>query len=87
MPNPIGDADRWQRIVENLAALVAELDRGFVPRIEAAARGLRRSGISRSPDRHDSNPPGKLCFHAGTKLAVPDGRDGARPRRIPRGTG
>jgi hypothetical protein len=34
---PIGYADRWQKIVENLAALVAELDRSFVPEIEAAA--------------------------------------------------
>ena len=34
---PIGDADRWRKIVENLAALVAELDRSFVPDIEAAA--------------------------------------------------
>jgi hypothetical protein len=34
---PIGDADRWQKIVENLAAVVAELDRTFVPEIEAAA--------------------------------------------------
>jgi hypothetical protein len=34
---PIGDADRWQKIVENLAALVAELERSFVPEIEAAA--------------------------------------------------
>jgi hypothetical protein len=33
----IGDAERWQRIVENLAALVAELDRTFVPAVEAAA--------------------------------------------------
>jgi hypothetical protein len=33
----IGDAERWQRIVENLAALVAEYDRSFVPAIEAAA--------------------------------------------------
>src|SRR5579862_2969263 len=32
---PIGDAARWQKIVENLAALVAELDRSFVPEIEA----------------------------------------------------
>ncbi len=30
-----GDAERWQRIVENLAALVAELDRTLVPEIEA----------------------------------------------------
>lgn len=34
---PIGDAERWQQIVENLAALVAELDRTFVPAVEAAA--------------------------------------------------
>jgi hypothetical protein len=34
---PIGDADRWRKIVENLAALVEELDRSFVPEIEAAA--------------------------------------------------
>jgi hypothetical protein len=34
---PIGDGENWQRIVENLAALVAELDRTFVPQIEAAA--------------------------------------------------
>jgi hypothetical protein len=34
---PIGDAERWQNIVENLAALVAELERSFVPEIEAAA--------------------------------------------------
>jgi len=34
---PIGDAQRWQKIVENLAALVAELDRSLVPEIEAAA--------------------------------------------------
>jgi hypothetical protein len=33
---PIGDGDRWQKIVENLAALVAELERTFVPEIEAA---------------------------------------------------
>jgi hypothetical protein len=32
---PIGGPDRWRRIVENLAALVAELDRTFVPEIEA----------------------------------------------------
>jgi hypothetical protein len=34
---PIGNAERWRKIVENLAALVAELDRSFVPEIEAAA--------------------------------------------------
>ena len=33
---PIGDADRWQKIVENLGALVRELDRSLVPEIEAA---------------------------------------------------
>jgi hypothetical protein len=33
----IGDAWHWQQIVENLAALVAELDRTMVPAIEAAA--------------------------------------------------
>ncbi len=33
----IGDADQWQKIAENLGALVAELDRTFVPDIEAAA--------------------------------------------------
>ncbi|MGA3202841.1 MAG: hypothetical protein ABSF12_10140 [Bryobacteraceae bacterium] len=34
---PIGDASQWQRIVENLAAMVRELDRSFVPEIEQAA--------------------------------------------------
>jgi hypothetical protein len=34
---PIGDADQWQKIVENLAAMVRELDRSFVPGIEQAA--------------------------------------------------
>lgn len=34
---PIGDAERWQKIVENLAAVVAELEHSFVPEIEAAA--------------------------------------------------
>jgi len=34
---PIGDADRWQQLVDNLAALVTELDRSFVPAIEAAS--------------------------------------------------
>jgi hypothetical protein len=32
---PIGDAEQWRKIVENLAALVAEFDRSFVPEIEA----------------------------------------------------
>jgi hypothetical protein len=31
---PIGDAEQWQKIVENLAAMVRELDRSFVPEIE-----------------------------------------------------
>jgi hypothetical protein len=34
---PIGDAAQWQKIVENLAAMVRELDRRFVPEIEQAA--------------------------------------------------
>jgi hypothetical protein len=34
---PIGDAAQWQRIVENLAAMVRELDRSFVPEIGQAA--------------------------------------------------
>lgn len=33
----IGGAERWQQIVDNLAALVAELDRTFVPAVEAAS--------------------------------------------------
>jgi hypothetical protein len=32
---PIGGPERWQQIVDNLAALVTELDRTFVPAIEA----------------------------------------------------
>jgi hypothetical protein len=34
---PIGGPDRWKQIVENLAALVTELDRTFVPAVEAAS--------------------------------------------------
>lgn len=34
---PIGDAAQWQKIVENLGAMVRELDRTFVPEIEQAA--------------------------------------------------
>jgi len=34
---PIGDAAQWEKIVENLAALVKELERSFVPEIEKAA--------------------------------------------------
>jgi hypothetical protein len=34
---PIGDAERWRQLVENLAALVTELDRSFVPAVEAAS--------------------------------------------------
>jgi hypothetical protein len=33
---PIGDAASWQMIVENLGALVRELDRSLIPEIEAA---------------------------------------------------
>jgi hypothetical protein len=33
---PIGGPDRWRQIVENLADLVARLDRSFVPEVEAA---------------------------------------------------
>jgi hypothetical protein len=36
---PIGDAEQWQKIVENLGALVAELERTFVPEIETVAGG------------------------------------------------
>jgi hypothetical protein len=34
---PIGGAEGWRRIVDNLAALVTELDRSFVPAVAAAA--------------------------------------------------
>lgn len=34
---PIGNADQWRRIVQNLAALVRELDRTFVPEVERGA--------------------------------------------------
>jgi len=34
---PIGGPDNWRQIVENLAVLVAELDRSFVPAIEAVS--------------------------------------------------
>jgi hypothetical protein len=37
---PLGDAERWQQLVENLAAVVAELDRTFVPDVEAAAASV-----------------------------------------------
>jgi hypothetical protein len=37
MQYPIGNAERWQKIVENLAALITELDRTLVPEIERAA--------------------------------------------------
>jgi hypothetical protein len=33
----IGGAERWQQIVDNLAALTAELDRSFVPAVEAVS--------------------------------------------------
>jgi hypothetical protein len=34
MPN--SGAERWQQIVDNTAALVAEMDSGLVPAVEAA---------------------------------------------------
>lgn len=34
---PIGAPERWQQIVENLAVIVAEFDRSFVPVVEAEA--------------------------------------------------
>jgi len=34
---PIGDAEQWAKVVDNLAALVTELDRTFVPDVERAA--------------------------------------------------
>jgi hypothetical protein len=34
---PIGGPERWAKIVENLAALVAELDRTFLPELESVA--------------------------------------------------
>ncbi len=33
----IGDAEHWEKIADNLGALVAELERTFVPEIEAVA--------------------------------------------------
>ena len=39
----IGDAEHWQKLVENMAAIVAELDPTFVPAIESAA-GPHRNG-------------------------------------------
>ena len=35
---PIGDAEQWEKVVENLAALMKELDRTFVPDIERVVR-------------------------------------------------
>jgi len=32
---PMGGLERWRQIIDNLAALVAELDRSFVPAVEA----------------------------------------------------
>lgn len=34
---PVGDAEYWQKIVENFGALVSDLDRTLVPEIEAVA--------------------------------------------------
>jgi hypothetical protein len=44
---PIGSPERWRQIVDNLAALVAALDRSFVPEIEAIS-GPHQNGSSRS---------------------------------------
>ena len=44
---PIGDAAQWQKIVDNLAAIVRELDRTFVPAIDTAAGS--------APAWHDSS--------------------------------
>jgi hypothetical protein len=35
--HPIGDTNQWQQIVDNLAPIVADLDRSFVPAIEAVS--------------------------------------------------
>jgi hypothetical protein len=43
----IGDAETWRKVCENLAAIVAELDRTFVPALEAAA--------GPSPEWYDPN--------------------------------
>lgn len=37
---PIGDAEQWQKIVENMGTVVAELERTFVPEIEAVTGPL-----------------------------------------------
>jgi hypothetical protein len=34
---PIGDGEQWGKIVDNMAALVRELERSFVPAVEAAS--------------------------------------------------
>lgn len=34
---PIGDGDQWQKLVDNLAVFVKELERSFVPAVETAA--------------------------------------------------
>jgi hypothetical protein len=34
---PIGDGERWQMLVDNMAAAVKEFERSFVPAVEAAA--------------------------------------------------
>ena len=48
----MGSPERWQQIVENLAALVAELDRSFVPAIEAVS--------GPSPDWYQPESAGSL---------------------------
>ena len=44
----IGGPEHWQQLVDNLAALVAELDRSLVPAIEAITGTPRPTGISRN---------------------------------------
>ena len=46
---PIGGPEQWQQIVDNLAALAAELDREFVPAILAVS-GPARTGTARKAE-------------------------------------
>ncbi len=50
---PIGGDVQWRKIVENLAAMVRELDRSFVPEIEEAAGP---SPAWYQPPAWDTNP-------------------------------
>jgi hypothetical protein len=51
---PIGDAERWRMIVENLAVLVAELDKSFVPAVETAAGPAPADHLPDPAVGHDS---------------------------------